>query len=59
MSDTLANALKGGSLLDKIADPTIVNPLAAYTGAAQTANSIWANRQMQAKQAAARRSRTR
>jgi hypothetical protein len=52
MSDTLANALKGGSLLDKIADPTIVNPLAAYTGAAQTANSIWANRQMQAKQAA-------
>src|SRR4051812_35684411 len=52
MSDTLANALKGGSLLDKIADPTVVNPLAAYQGAAQTANAIWTNREAQAKQAA-------
>lgn len=42
----------GNSLLAALAHPQIVNPLAAYSDAARTANSIWANREMQAKQAA-------
>ena len=52
MSDTLANALRGGSILDRIANPVTVNPLAAYTGALQTAGGVWANREAQARQAA-------
>ena len=52
MSDTLANALRGGSILDRIANPVTVNPLAAYAGALQTAQGVWANREAQARQAA-------
>jgi hypothetical protein len=43
---------EGNSLLDTLAHPTVVNPLAAFQGAAQTANSIWEIRAHQARQAA-------
>jgi hypothetical protein len=50
MSDSLSNALRGGSVLDRLANPTVVNPLAAYSNALQTANSVWQNRAQQAAQ---------
>lgn len=52
MSDTLSNALRGGSVLDRIANPVVANPLAAYGNALTVANQVWANRQAQAEQAA-------
>ena len=56
MSDT-TNALSGSSgansgLINALAHPTVVNPLAAYQGALQTANSMYEVRQKQAQQAA-------
>lgn len=39
-----------GALLSRIANPTQVNLLASYQGAAQAAHGIWANRQDQANQ---------
>jgi hypothetical protein len=48
----LSAALSRGNLLDAIAHPAQVNPLAAYSSAAQAANQMWAVRQWQAKQAA-------
>src|SRR3954463_4544877 len=42
----------GGSLLSALAHPQILNPLAAYQGAAETANSIWRTREWKARQAA-------
>lgn len=52
MSDTLTNALRGGSVLDRLANPTVVNPLAAYSNAAEAAGQVWRIRQAQAQQAA-------
>lgn len=52
MSDSLANAMRGNSLLDRIANPATVNPLAAYSDALKTAQGVWANRQAQAQQLA-------
>lgn len=46
------NERGGNALLSALAHPSVVNPLAAYSDAARTANSIWANRDWQAKQAA-------
>lgn len=55
MSD-LVNALNqqshSSSVLDSIAHPNVVNPLAAMTGAAQAANTIYGLREKQAQQAA-------
>lgn len=55
MSD-LVNALnqqsRSSGVLDAIAHPNVVNPLAAMAGAAQTANTIYQVRQNQANQAA-------
>jgi hypothetical protein len=51
-NEDLVNALSGGGLLNSIAHPTVVNPLAAYGQAAQVAQGIWANRESQAKQLA-------
>src|SRR5664279_4966729 len=42
----------GSNVLDAIAHPATVNLLDDYQGAARTANSIWQNREWQAKQAA-------
>lgn len=54
MSD-LVNALntqsRSSGVLDSIAHPNVVNPLAAMAGAAQTANTIYQVRQNQANQA--------
>lgn len=54
MSD-LVNALnqqsRSSGVLDAIAHPNVVNPLAAMAGAAQTANTIYQVRQNQANQA--------
>ncbi len=51
-NEDLVNALSGGGLLNSIAHPTVVNPLAAYGQANQVAAGIWANRDFQARQAA-------
>jgi hypothetical protein len=48
----LVNALSGGGLLNSLAHPATVNPLAAYAGATNVANSVWENRLNQARQAA-------
>ena len=42
----------GNALLSALAHPQILNPLAAYSDAAQVANRTWVNREWQAKQAA-------
>jgi hypothetical protein len=55
MSDTqnaLSTAAHGGSVLDAIAHPQVVNPLAAYAGAIGTARSVYDLRQQQANEAA-------
>lgn len=54
MSDSLSSlgrAAYGGSVLSAIANPQVVNPLAAYSGAAETAGRIYQLRQAQAQQA--------
>ena len=54
MSDTLSalgRAAYGGSVLDQIAHPAIVNPLQAYSSAVQTARGVYDLRQQQAQQA--------
>lgn len=52
MSDSLANALRGNSVLDRIANPVVANPLAGIAAASQAAESTWRNRLSQAEQAA-------
>jgi hypothetical protein len=52
MSDTLSNALRGNSLLDRIANPTVVNPLASQARGLDVAQKLWTNREAQARQAA-------
>jgi len=51
MSDALSSALSRGNVLSSIANPTVVNPLAAYAGAVQTARGVYDLRNQQADQA--------
>ena len=47
-----ANQIRTGNFLDALAHPTVVNPLAAYSSAADAAGKVWNIRKYQAEQAA-------
>ena len=47
----LSQAGRSSSILESIANPSVVNPLAAMAGAAQTAQSVYGVREKQAQQA--------
>ena len=51
MSDALSSALRSANVLSSIANPTVVNPLAAYSGAVNTAEGVMRLRDAQATQA--------
>src|SRR5215469_357556 len=51
MSDAISTALTRGNVLGAIANPVTVNPLAAYAGAVNTADSLMRLRDAQATQA--------
>jgi len=52
MSDALSTALTRGNVLGAIANPVVANPLAAYAGAVNTADTLMRLRQLQAQQVA-------